>query len=269
MTRQIVLISFLVVALTIGGTILAVGGGEKAPPAKGMVRIPGGTFLMGCSPGDVQCVDVEQPAHRVTLDGYHMDATPTTNAQYQRCVAAGGCAAIDANACTKWNGTSWQRGPWMTAAFQGTDQPVVCVTWEQAAAYCQWAGKRLPTEAEWEFAARAGTTGPRYGDPDAIAWHSANADGATHTVGRKKPNAYELYDMLGNVAEWCADWCAGEYYRQSPANNPKGPQSAGYTLRVVRGGCWGDSAANLRVSSRMGRFHGDGNIGIGFRCARD
>jgi formylglycine-generating enzyme required for sulfatase activity len=238
-----------------------------AAPA-GMVRVPGGTFAMGCSPGDKECGDGERPPHQARVGAFWMDATHVTNAAYRKCVAAGGCTAIDEHACYQRRGSDWKQGGSLSSSFKGDDQPVVCATWNDATAYCRWSGKRLPTEAEWEFAARGGIARARYGDLDAVAWHQGNAGGGTHPVGRKAPNAYGLYDMLGNAWEWCADWWDdATYYSAKLADNPKGPES-GY-LRVLRGGSWCDYSWNVRASYRAGATPFYHDYGGGFRCARD
>jgi formylglycine-generating enzyme required for sulfatase activity len=232
-------------------TTLADACSRNAPPAEGveadrsgMVRIPGGAFLMGCSPGDSDCYDWEKPAHDVTVNAFWMDATPVTQAQYQAAVGSNPSQFIGCTAC-----------------------PVETVSWDGAQAYCAKLGKRLPTEAEWEFAARGGTTGARYGNINAVAWHKGNSGGKTHPVGQKQSNAYGLYDMLGNVWEWCADWYDVNYYASSPADNPKGPSSG--ALRVLRGGSWLAVPRLGRASYRLGNYAEVAGDDDGFRCVRD
>ena len=129
---------------------------------------------------------------------------------------------------------------------------------------CGAAGMRLPTEAEWEYAVRAGNTASRYGDLDAIAWYKGNSGGQTHEVGQKEPNAWKLYDMLGNVWEWVADRYNENYYSQSPSQDPQGPSSSQY--RVLRGGSGSLNPRNSRASFRDGGQPGNRDNGNGFRC---
>jgi formylglycine-generating enzyme required for sulfatase activity len=215
------------------------------------VSIPGGTFEMGCSPGDGDCSDDEKPPHSVTVSGFEMLETEVTEAQYE--------TVMGDNPSCDYNGGG------------GPDNPVECVTWFDAKAFCEGIGGRLPTEAEWEYSARGGTT-TRYscGDDasclDAIAWYDANSDGHKHDVKGKDPNGYGLYDMSGNVWEWTADWYSETYYSESPANNPQGPDSG--SIRVFRGGGFDYYAVYLRVSFR-GYFSPSGDYSnLGLRCAR-
>lgn len=162
------------------------------------VWTPPGTFTMGCSPGDSERHDDEKPAHRVTITkGFWLGQTEVTQAAYQRVV-----------------GTD-------PSDFKGANLPVEQVSWDQAQAYCQAIGGRLPTEAEWEYAARAGSVQSRYGDIDRIAWYYGNSGGHTHEVAQKEANAWGLYDMLGNVWEWTADGYGG--YAPGSAVDPAGP----------------------------------------------
>ena len=164
------------------------------------------------------------------------------------------------------------------------------VTWEDAQGYCQWAGLRLPTEAEWEYACRAGTTGARYWELDEIAWYADNcgdrpidsqklwdADTSSYgkrimengnrprPVGQKQFNGFQLYDMLGNVWEWTEDWFDDSYYKGSPREDPKGPASG--STRVLRGGSWFDIPRVVRASCRYYVVPGERNLSFGFRCS--
>ena len=228
-------------------------GEVKTSPNDGQhyVWIPPGTFQMGCSPGNNQCLDHERPSHAVTITkGFWMGQTEVTVSTYQRFAQA--------------TGRSMPPAP----NFQQDDShPVVNVTWHDAAAYCQWAGGRLPTEAEWEYAARAGTTGPYYGALGAIAWYSINSGKQTHPVAQKEPNAFRLYDILGNVWEWVADWYANNYYAGSETRDPQGPP--GGQSRVLRGGSWFVYPGYLRVSFRLRLLPGYRNYNLGCRCVRE
>ena len=205
------------------------------------VWIPPGTFQMGCSPGDKECYDTEKPAHEVTITkGFWIGQTPVTQAAYQRLIGSN------------------------PSQFHGEQLPVETVNWNEAQSYCQAAGLRLPTEGEWAYAARAGTTGSRYGDLDQIAWYSANSGSTTHAVGQKQANVWGLYDMLGNVWQWVADWYA--VYPAGPQSDPAGPPGSGRE-RVLRGGSWSDNPRFARASFRYGYEPGSRYNVIGLRCA--
>ena len=128
------------------------------------------------------------------------------------------------------------------------------VSWDEAVEFCKTLSQKtgravsLPTEAQWEYAARGGTTGPQYDDLDAIAWYTNNSGGKMHRVGQKKPNSFGLYDMLGNVWEWCSDWYGESYYSRSTAADPDGPSSG--RSRVIRGGFYIQLRCDTRVSFR-------------------
>jgi formylglycine-generating enzyme required for sulfatase activity len=213
-------------------------GETKINPQDGLayVWIPPGTFQMGCSPGDDGCQDDEKPAHRVTISkGFWIGQTEVTQEAYQKVVGKNPSRQQDAKL------------------------PVEGVAWPVARSYCVSAGMRLPTEAEWEYAARAGSTASRYGDLDRIAWFARTSGAKIHEVGGKQPNAWGLYDTLGNVWEWVFDWFAP--YTAEAAIDPRGPATGQF--RVRRGGAVGSLAGIERVSLR------GGNVGavIGVRCA--
>ena len=183
--------------------------------------------------------------HTVTLDAFWMDQTEVTNGMYAKCVEAGACSPpgyTDSRSRSSYYGD---------AAF--ADYPVIYVDWNQAAAYCEWAGRDLPTEAQWDYAARGGLTGALYPwgneDPSCTlgAQNSAQYDPCspddTIPVGSFAPNGYGLYDMGGNVWEWVADWY--DFYSNAALENPTGPASG--ERRVLRGGAWDNNGDGLRV----------------------
>jgi serine/threonine-protein kinase len=185
------------------------------------VWIPPGTFMMGCSPGDSECFDFEKPSHQVTITkGFWMGQTEVTVAAYRRFAGSTGRQMPDA--------------PNFNAGWNNQDMPIVNVSWDDATAFCGWAGGRLPTEAEWEYAARGGSTEARYGNLDELAWDNQNSGGQTHDVAQKRANGFGLYDMLGNVWEWVNDWDDPNYYQNSPSQDPPGAASGQF--RVLRGG---------------------------------
>ncbi len=221
-----------------------------------MVLIPAGEFQMGDHLNESW--DHERPVHTVYLDAFYMDIYEVTNAQYQKFVDATGHSESE-----------YSDDP----NFNAPDQPVIYVDWDDAMAYVEWVGKRLPTEAEWEKASRGGLTGKRYPWGDEISYDDANYDGAggkdvwpdtSSPVGSFAPNGYGLYDMAGNVWEWCADWWDGGYYANSPDNNPLGADSG--EARVLRGGSWYDASSDLRVAVRGRGFPSYSTDIVGFRC---
>jgi len=192
---------------------------------------------MGCSPVDGECYPEEKPAHEVTITrGFWMGQTPVTQEAYQR---------VSGN---------------NPSHFIGQRLPVEQVSWNDAQAYCEAAGMRLPTEAEWEYAARGGNTSARYGTVDSVAWYGGNSGSKTHEVGQKPANGFGLGDMLGNVWEWVVDWYNDQYYGRSPASDPWGPPSG--QSRVLRGGSWSDASSptfrKRRVLSSRNPLHTGG-----------
>jgi len=249
-----------------------------------MVWLPGGVFTMG---QDDSPYDDEKPAHSVRVDAFSIGQYPLTFAEYGAFCAATG-----------------REKPADRGSGRG-ERPVINITWDDAHAYCQWLGEqtgehyRLLTEAEWEYACRAGsTTGWCFGDDEArlsdYAWYGENAEGKTHPVGEKEPNAWHLYDMHGNVWEWCQDRFGGNYYeqlasalkqrvsgtgettngaavnasslREAASENPNGPESG--SARVIRGGSWDGDAVDCRSAYRGGGEPSTRYNYLGFRLSR-
>ena len=204
-----------------------------------MVLIPAGSFMMGSDAGKSD----EKPEHRVELDGFYMDAYEVTVGQFKKFVNQSGYR---------------YQGDWDEVAeySPGDNYPMIYVSWNDATAYAEWAGKRLPTEAEWEYAARGGLVGKRYPWGDEITHDDANYAGTggkdkwsqCSPVGSFEANGYGLYDMAGNVWEWCQDRYGWNYYSSSPAKNPPGPGTG--KDRVLRGGGWYSNTGRLRVANR-------------------
>jgi sulfatase modifying factor 1 len=310
---------------------------EPAAAPAGMKWVPGGTFTMGT---DNPKFPDESPAHRVTLDGYWIDETEVTNAQFREFVDATGYLTVAEKAPKRedfvgqvaniadipaenlvagsicfnskfdpkmlkkdhplwayqvWQyvpGANWQQPEGEKSSLDGRENhPVVHVSWEDAMAYCRWAGRRLPTEAEWEYAARGGRAGEEYPwgnerNPDGKWLHNIwqgefplqnnNQDGFAQASPVKTfpPNDYGLYDLSGNVWEWCYDWYRPDYYASSPDRNPAGPAESLDPLeptipkRVQRGGsfmCSDNYCIGYRVAARMKGDTSSGSFHVGFR----
>ncbi|MBI2571766.1 MAG: SUMF1/EgtB/PvdO family nonheme iron enzyme [Candidatus Schekmanbacteria bacterium] len=219
---------------------------------------------MGCdgTQGSWSCYSQEAPVHAVNLDAYYIDTYEVTAAEYKGCVDGGGCTGASTGGSCTYNVGGKET------------HPINCVDWNQATAYCSWSGKRLPTEAEWEKAAR-GT------DQRIFPWGNAAPDctyanfynfgycvGATTPVGSypERVSPYGAFDMAGNVWEWVSDWYDSGYYGQSPYQNPSGPSSG--SNRVRRGGALTVDAAQLRSAYRDKSLPTAWYASVGFRCAR-
>jgi formylglycine-generating enzyme required for sulfatase activity len=211
----------------------------RVNPADGLeyVLIPGGAFQMGCAPGEALCKPDSKPAREVTISrAFYMSKTEVT-------VDAYGKIAIIREKGLK---------------------PVGGVSWLEAKKFCELAGGRLPTEAEWEYAARAGETGPYKGSLDEAAWYQANSGGAAREAGVKQPNGYGLHDTLGNVWEWVSDAYSANYYRVGALLDPQGPERG--AQRVVRGGSYSTPGVYVSYSARFAFPPETRDSTIGFRC---
>ena len=226
-----------------------------------LLFVPNGDFIMGSGNGDSD----EKPIHTVDLDAFWIDKTEVTNAMYEECVQDRVCklpSSTKSYARDSYYGNS-----------EFDNHPVIYVSWEDAKAYCAWTSRRLPTEAEWEKAAR-GTEGRTYPwGKDAPNFHLLNYDRNvedTTEVG-KYPNGaspYGALDMAGNVAEWVKDWYDETYYNNSPLSNPKGPILLSGLYRVRRGGSWSDDGNDIHSSARD-RYLPNVTVSyVGFRCAK-
>jgi formylglycine-generating enzyme required for sulfatase activity len=251
-------------------TIPAPGAGTvRVNPKDGLkyVWIPPGTFMLGCSPGDSECESNEKPPHQVTITkGFWLGQTVVTVEAYKRFTEATG-RQMPPEPVEPYPVEPVNEGKSLNPGWGDEAMPIVDVTWFDAQAYCSWAGGRLPTEAEWEYAARAGSTEARYGSLDEVAWYDSNSGGQTHPVGQKRANGFGLYDMLGNEWEWVNDWYDEKYYQNSPSHDPAGPTSG--TLRVLLGGSWINDPRNVRVSGRIRSDPGYRGVNVGFRCGRE
>ena len=284
-----------------------------AAPLHDEVRLPGGRFAMGDPFGEGHPADGETPVHQVEVSPLWVDRHAITVAQFKAFVDATGWVTdaeqvgssavfhlalaaaphdvLGASPAAPWwlevRGASWRRpyGP-LSDAVDLADHPVVHVSWRDASAYCEWAGRRLPTEAEWEYAARGGLAGARYPWGDELRpggrwlcniwqgrfpYRNHGEDGwlATAPVGSFPPNGFGLHEVAGNVWEWCADWHSATYYRDSPLRDPPGPGQG--DLRVMRGGsylCHHSYCTRYRVAARTATTPDSSAGNCGFRTVR-
>jgi formylglycine-generating enzyme required for sulfatase activity len=259
-SRFSILILFLAVMaqLALSQQAAVRAGQVRENPKDGLkyVWIPPGTFMMGCSPEDTACLPWEKPAHQVKISrGFWIGQTPATVGAYKRFARATGRQMPDV--------------PCFNNGWTHQNMPIVNVNWLDAQAYCRWIGGRLPTEAEWEYAARGGSTEARYGPIDEIAWYRGNSGKQAHEVGQKRANGFGLLDVLGNACQLVNDWYDPSYYHNSPSQDPPGPPTG--EVRVLRGVTWDSSARDVRVSLRLGLTPTTYvfNDSIGFRCAAE
>jgi formylglycine-generating enzyme required for sulfatase activity len=255
----------------------------------GMSLIPGGTFDMGSNDEDL----IETASlHRVYISDFYMDIHPVTNGQFARFLndtkpPEGPEGARDWLVVLRSDLEDKERKDWWPTeiAYEGgryvaykgyIDHPVVSVSWNAAFEYCKWAGKRLPTEAEWEKAARGGLSGRMFVWGDEIptneiihgrVWKSNKTAAPLDPAKSGKPNGYGLYNMAGSVWEWCSDWYAPDYYERSLRKDPKGAESGRF--KSVRGGSWFNNAPGLRVALRNFLDFMALDETMGFRCAGD
>ena len=243
---------------------------------EGMVLIPAGAFEMGRSEGAKD----ERPRHTVSVDAFYIDIYEVTNAAYKKFIDANpqwqkaniADRFHDSTYLRLWDGNNYPPG-------RG-NYPVNYVSWYAAMAYADWAGKRLPTEAEWEKAARGGLVGKAYPWGDAADPNNANHAryiNDTQRVGQYAPNGYGVYDMAGNVWEWCLDEYDRDFYEKSQKHNPFNKGSLKDVIdnfrnietgRVFRGGCWTDNIIFLRVENRDAGLPNYASVFGGFRCVR-
>ncbi len=240
----------------------------QAPPVKGMVYIPGGYFTMGSDQGKSDA----RPPHKVFVKGFYIDKYEVTNAQYKRFIDSTGHPApyLDPQKYPWAEKYNWKNGTYPPGTAQ---LPVVLVSWDDANAYAQWAGKRLPTEAEWEKAAKGGKN---FSYPWGNNWDSGKCNSRESGLNKavrvdaypQGVSAYGVFNMAGNVWEWCSDWYDPNFYGKSPSRNPIGPYRG--ATRVIRGGSWDTyGAERLRTFARESQFPSVKSYDLGFRCAKD
>jgi formylglycine-generating enzyme required for sulfatase activity len=229
------------------------------------VSIPGGSFSMGAASTE----EDESPVHTVTLSSFRIDVAEVSSAMYDTCVEKGKCtpAHYSDGACYMWTSTGIHRVI-VPREYRSGGYPVVCVTWSQAQQYCAFKGGRLPTEAEWEYAAVAGTKNVfAWGNQKPDRSRCAQSSNSKPDLCKSHPaNAWGLYDMTGNVWEWTGDYYTKDYYSVSEPKNPRGSPVGRF--RVIRGGGWYSTVEKLRVRNRQWFAPEVGEVSVGFRCVK-
>jgi len=244
-----------------------------------LIYVQGGCFQMGDTFGDGEAD--EKPVHEVCVDDFYIEKHEVTVGDFRAFVSDTGyrTEAERGDGCYIWTGSAWDKksdGNWRNPGFgQADNHPAVCVSWNDAQSYIDWLSKksgkryRLPTEAEWEYAARSGGKKEKWAGTSSAgklgdyAWYYDNSGTQTHPVGQKKPNGLGIYDMTGNVWEWCSDWYGEKYYGESPRDNPRGTGSG--SLRVLRGGSWLNNAQSSRAAIRHRTYPDYRHYFSGFR----
>jgi formylglycine-generating enzyme required for sulfatase activity len=258
-------VSFGIVRLKAQSEVAPIYGLGALVDGTGMVRVPAGEFLMGSDAGNAD----ESPVHRVRISRpFEIGKYEVTQLQWETVMSeAHPKPGVD---LVNTQGATVSRTP---SHFRGPSQPVDSVSWDDIELFLNRLNARdpkhayrLPTEAEWECAARAGAKQDRVANLDAVAWHDSNSSEQTQVVGQKQANASGLYDTLGNVAEWVNDWYGYEYYDQTPLRDPAGPRTGSY--RVYRGGSWLAAAKDCTVTHRGFEFPVSRLYNVGFRVVR-
>lgn len=251
-------------------------GETRISPVDGMemLCVPAGNFLMGADENDSLAASDEYPQHIVSLDAFWIDRTEVTNTMFELCVAAGACHKREYSPYL-W-GVRLPNGTPYYGEDRYRDYPAIMLDSDEAQAYCHWAGRRLPTEAEWEKAARGPSTSS--GDGRLYPWGAnLDCDHASYLACKSGPvpaaaypvgaSPYGALNMAGNMWEWVSDWYDAEYYAHSPVENPPGPASGEY--RTLRGGGWSSITAHLRITNRStGKAEHSTDGAIGFRCVQ-
>ncbi len=262
-----------------------------------MLLVPPGKFVMGMSPGDTEAVELEKlfeekwpqlkyterPAHEVTISkAFYLGRTEVTQEQWMKVMGSNPSAFQQSSegreskiakyieeGLTKKEAQE-KAGAETPNKLLTAKNPVEQVSWDDCQKFCAKTGMKLPTEAQWEYACRAGVRKPRYGELEQIAWYRENSTSTTHPVAQKASNALGFYDMIGNVLEWCQDWYEGGYYKscEDGVVDPTGPAQSELAFRLLRGGGWGSYSYGCRASQRGNFTPGSIVDGVGFRVVR-